>query len=117
MYYLYILSYILFNINYLIKKIDWFFFIFYIIGPWNCVEHKEQYNIIANVSDIWIMQEVLQKMYGCTLIQIQNGLVISILPGISTEVHCNLLPILFAIETTSAFLTLHEQTAQYSLRE
>ena len=87
------------------------------IGPWNCIEHKEQYNITANVSDTWIMQEVLQKMYGCTLVQIQNGSVVSVLPGISTEVHCNLLSILFAIETTYAFLTLHEQTAEYSLRE
>ncbi|XP_017887166.1 WD repeat-containing protein 81 [Ceratina calcarata] len=86
-------------------------------SPWNCIEYKEQYNITANVSDTAIMQEVLQKMYGCTLVQLQNGSVISVLPGISTEVHCNLLPILFAIETTSAFLTLHEQIAEYSLRE
>ncbi|CAL7948675.1 unnamed protein product [Xylocopa violacea] len=86
-------------------------------SPWNCVEHKEQCSITANVSDISIMQEVLQKMYGCTLVQVQNGLVVSVLPGISTEVHCNLLPALLAIETTSAFLTLHEQTAEYSLRE
>ncbi|XP_050471214.1 WD repeat-containing protein 81 isoform X1 [Bombus huntii] len=86
-------------------------------SPWNCIEHREQYNITANVSDIWIMQEVLQKMYGCTLVQIQNGSVVSVLPGTPTEIHCNLLPILFAIETTSAFLTLHEQTAEYSLRE
>lgn len=92
-------------------------FLFVRTGPWNCIEHKEQYNITANVSDIWIMQEVLQKMYGCTLVQIQNGSVVSVLPGTPTEIHCNLLPILFAIETTSAFLTLHEQTAEYSLRE
>lgn len=63
------------------------------------------------------MQEVLQKMYGCTLVQIQNGSVISVLPGGSVEVHCNLLPILFAVETTSAFVTFYEQTAEYSLRE
>lgn len=63
------------------------------------------------------MQEVLQKMYGCALVQVRNGNTISVSPGMSREVHCNLLPILFAIETTSAFLTLHEQTAEYSLRE
>lgn len=63
------------------------------------------------------MQEVLQKMYGCTLIQIQNGSVVSISPGVSNQVHCNLLPVLCAIETASAFLTLHEQTAEYSVRE
>ncbi|XP_076179817.1 WD repeat domain 81 isoform X2 [Ptiloglossa arizonensis] len=86
-------------------------------NPWNCVEHKDQCNITANVSDTSIMQEVLQKMYGCTLVQIQNGSVISVLPGGSVEVHCNLLPILFAVETTSAFVTFYEQTAEYSLRE
>ncbi|CAK9833039.1 WD repeat-containing protein 81 [Anthophora retusa] len=86
-------------------------------SPWNCIEHRDQCNITANVSDVSIMQEVLQKMYGCTLVQIQNGLVVSVSPGVSTEVHCNLLPIIFAIKTTSAFLTLHEQTAEYSLRE
>ncbi|KZC07324.1 putative inactive serine/threonine-protein kinase lvsG, partial [Dufourea novaeangliae] len=86
-------------------------------NPWNCVEHKDQCNITANVSDTSIMQEVLQKMYGCSLVQIQNGLVLSVLPGVTTEAHCNLLPILFAIETASAFVTLHEQTAEYSLRE
>lgn len=63
------------------------------------------------------MQEVLQKMYGCTLVQIQNGIVTSVSPGMSVQVHCNLLPILFAVETPSAFITLYEQTAEYSLRE
>nr|XP_012148258.1 PREDICTED: WD repeat-containing protein 81 isoform X4 [Megachile rotundata] len=86
-------------------------------SPWNCIEQRDQCNITANVSDTSIMQEVLQKMYGCILIQIQNGLVVSVSPGISNEVHCNLLPILCAVETTSAFLTLHEQTAEYSVRE
>nr|XP_033329625.1 WD repeat-containing protein 81 isoform X1 [Megalopta genalis] len=86
-------------------------------NPWNCVEHKDQCNITANVSDTSIMQEVLQRMYGCSLVQIQNGLVLSVLPGVTTEAHCNLLPTLFAIETATAFIILHEQTAEYSLRE
>ncbi|XP_053982258.1 WD repeat-containing protein 81 isoform X2 [Hylaeus volcanicus] len=86
-------------------------------NPWNCVDHKDQCNITANVSDTSIMQEVLQKMYGCTLVQVQNGSVISVVPGVSVEVHCNLLPIHFAVETTSAFITLYEQTAEYSVRE
>ncbi|XP_031841126.1 WD repeat domain 81 isoform X2 [Nomia melanderi] len=86
-------------------------------NPWNCVEHKDQYNITVNVSDTSIMQEVLQRMYGCSLVQIQNGLVLSVLPGVTTVAHCNLLPTLFAIETASAFITLHEQIAEYSLRE
>ncbi|XP_046142693.1 WD repeat-containing protein 81 isoform X2 [Osmia bicornis bicornis] len=86
-------------------------------SPWNCIEQRDQCNITANVSDTSIMQEVLQKMYGCALIQIQNGSVVSISPGVSNQVHCNLLPVLCAIETASAFLTLHEQTAEYSVRE
>ncbi|XP_043262168.1 WD repeat-containing protein 81 [Colletes gigas] len=86
-------------------------------NPWNCIDHKDQCNITANVSATSIMQEVLQKMYGCILAQVKDGSVISILPGVSIEVHCNLLPIFFAVETTSAFVTLYEQTAEYSLRE
>ncbi|XP_076671390.1 WD repeat domain 81 isoform X2 [Andrena cerasifolii] len=86
-------------------------------NPWNCVEHKDQCNITANVSDTSITQEVLQKMYGCTLVQIQNGIVTCVSPGVSMEVHCNLLPILFAVETTSAFIMFYEKTAEYSLRE
>ncbi|XP_076248923.1 WD repeat domain 81 isoform X2 [Calliopsis andreniformis] len=86
-------------------------------NPWRCVEHKDQCNITANVNDASIMQEVLQKMYGCTLVQTQNGKVVSVLPGIPVQVHCNLLPILVAVETTSAFMMLYEHTAEYSLRE
>lgn len=63
------------------------------------------------------MQEILSRIYGCTIVQINKGKIVSIKSGLETQSHCNLLPVLFAIETSSAFLMLHEQTAQYSLRE
>lgn len=69
------------------------------------------------MSDIVIMHEVLTRMYSCTLIQVQHGTVLSITNGASSETHCNLVPVHFVIETTSAFIIFYEQTANYSLRE
>ncbi|KAG7210223.1 hypothetical protein KM043_011773 [Ampulex compressa] len=86
-------------------------------NPWNTVEYKDLSNITANVSDAAIMQEVLLRMYGCTLVQIKDGVVVSVSAGTSSEIHCNLLPVLFAVETSTAFITLYEQTANFSLRE
>lgn len=87
------------------------------VDPWNFVEQKEQSNIATNVSDVVIMHEVLNRMYGCTLVQVQHGTVLSVCNGTLSETHCNLVPIHFAIETTSAFIIFYEQTANYSLRE
>jgi WD repeat-containing protein 81 len=87
------------------------------IDPWNFIEQKEQSNITANTNDVVIMHEVLNRMYGCTLIQVQHGIVLSVSNGISSETHCNLAPIHFVVETTSAFIVFYEQTAKYSLRE
>ncbi|XP_012220908.1 WD repeat-containing protein 81 [Linepithema humile] len=86
-------------------------------SPWNFVEQKEQSNIGTNVSDVVIMHEVLNRMYGCTLVQVQHGTVLSVCNGTLSETHCNLVPVHFAIETTSAFIIFYEQTANYSLRE
>ncbi|KAL0121651.1 hypothetical protein PUN28_006866 [Cardiocondyla obscurior] len=86
-------------------------------NPWNFVDQKEQSNITANFSDVAIMHEILNRMYGCTLIQVQRGTVLSVSNGILSETHCNLVPIHFAIETPSAFIIFYEQTANYSLRE
>ncbi|KAL6261947.1 hypothetical protein P5V15_007032 [Pogonomyrmex californicus] len=86
-------------------------------NPWNFVEQKEQSNITANVSDITIMHEILNRMYGCALIQVEHGTVLSVSNGRLSEIHCNLVPIHYAIETPSAFIMLYEQTANYSLRE
>lgn len=85
--------------------------------PWNFVEQKEPSNITANVSDVTIMHEILNRMYGCTLVQVQHGIVLSVSNGISSEIHCNLVPVHFAVETPSAFIMFYEQTANYSLRE
>ena len=63
------------------------------------------------------MQEILTRIYGCMIAHVEKGKIISIKPGFGSQTHCNLLPVLFAIETPSAFLTFHEQTTQYSLRE
>lgn len=87
------------------------------IDPWNFVEQKEQSNITANVSDVTIMQEILNRMYGCTLVQVQHGTVLSVSNGTLSETHCNLVPIHFVIETPSAFIMFYEQTANYSLHE
>ncbi|EFN81514.1 WD repeat-containing protein 81 [Harpegnathos saltator] len=86
-------------------------------NPWNFVDQKEQSNITANISDVAIMHEVLARMYSCTLIQVQYGTVLSVLNGALSEIHCNLVPVHFVVETTSAFIIFYEQTANYSLRE
>lgn len=85
--------------------------------PWNFVEQKEQSNITTNISDVAIMHEVLARMYGCTLVQVQHGTVLSVSNGTMSETHCNLVPVHFVIETTSGFIILYEETANYSLRE
>ncbi|XP_039306843.1 WD repeat-containing protein 81 isoform X3 [Solenopsis invicta] len=86
-------------------------------SPWNFIEQREQSNITANVSDITIMLEILNRMYGCTLVQVRYGTVLSVSNGMLSEIHCNLVPVHFAIETPSAFIIFYEQTANYSLRE
>ncbi|KYN05036.1 WD repeat-containing protein 81 [Cyphomyrmex costatus] len=86
-------------------------------NPWNFVEQKEHSNISANVNDVTIMHEILNRMYGCTVVQVQHGTVLSISNGIMSKTHCNLVPIHFVIETSSAFIMFYEQTANYSLRE
>ncbi|KYM87455.1 WD repeat-containing protein 81 [Atta colombica] len=86
-------------------------------NPWNYVEQKEHSNISANVSDVTIMHEILNRMYGCTVVQVQHGIVLSVSNGIVSKTHCNLVPIYFVIETPSAFIMFYEQTANYSLHE
>ncbi|KAM0737071.1 WD repeat-containing protein 81 [Formica fusca] len=86
-------------------------------NPWNFVEQKEQSNITANANDVAIMYEVLNRMYGCPLVQVQRGVVLSVSNGASSETHCNLVPIHFVVETTSAFIIFYEQIANFSLRE
>ncbi|XP_011058187.1 PREDICTED: WD repeat-containing protein 81 isoform X2 [Acromyrmex echinatior] len=86
-------------------------------NPWNYVEQKEHSNISANVSDVIIMHEILNRMYGCTVVQVQHGVVSSVSNGIVSKTHCNLVPIHFVIETPSAFIMFYEQTANYSLHE
>jgi len=63
------------------------------------------------------MHEILNRMYGCTVIQVQHGIVLSVSNGIVSKTHCNLVPIYFVIETPSAFIMFYEQTANYSLHE
>lgn len=63
------------------------------------------------------MHEILNRIYGCTLVQVQHGTVLSVSNSIVSETHCNLVPIHFAIETPLAFIMFYEQTANYSLRE
>ncbi|XP_011308570.1 WD repeat-containing protein 81 isoform X2 [Fopius arisanus] len=84
---------------------------------WNLPETKEQLLLTPSSSDVSVMHEVLARLYGCPLVHIQNSHVISISPSTNTRPHCNLLPAILAIETPSAFITLHEQTAKYSLQE
>lgn len=85
--------------------------------PWNFIDQKEQSNITANASDVAIMHEVLARMYNCTITQVQRGTVLSVSNGTLSETHCNLVPVHFVMETTSAFVIFYEQTANYSLRE
>lgn len=87
------------------------------VGPWTNFEQREQLNISANTTDVQVMQEILTRIYGCTIAQVEKGKITSVRAGLESQTHCNLLPVLFAIETPSAFLILHDQTAQYSLRE
>ncbi|XP_035732370.1 WD repeat-containing protein 81-like isoform X3 [Vespa mandarinia] len=86
-------------------------------NPWSTIEQKEQSIVTANISDVAIMQEVIARVYGCSIVHVQDRVVYSVSSGLTTESHCNLLPALFAIETTIAFIIFYEQTAKYSLRE
>ncbi|XP_066597438.1 WD repeat-containing protein 81 isoform X2 [Prorops nasuta] len=86
-------------------------------NSWNSVEQREQFTVSANANDITIIHEVITRMYSCPIIQVKDGATVSISHNTKNESHCNLLPVLFAIETNSAFIIFHEQTAKYSLRE
>ncbi|KAK2579115.1 hypothetical protein KPH14_001286 [Odynerus spinipes] len=86
-------------------------------NPWSTIEQKEQSTVTANTTDVAIMQEVITRVYGCSIVQVQDRVVYSMSSGLTTESHCNLLPALFAVETTNAFIIFYEQTAKYSLRE
>lgn len=87
------------------------------LDPWNFVEQKEQSNITANVNDVAIMHEVLARLYGSAIVRVQHGTVLSVLNGLQSEAHCNLVPVHFVLETTPAFIIFYEHTASYSLRE
>ncbi|XP_012263057.1 WD repeat-containing protein 81 [Athalia rosae] len=84
---------------------------------WNPAEHKEQSNITATSSDVAVMKDIINRMYGCPMVQLQDGSIITVTPGSSWDPHCNLLPALLIVETASTFITMHEQTAKYSLQE
>ncbi|XP_015184852.1 PREDICTED: WD repeat-containing protein 81 isoform X2 [Polistes dominula] len=86
-------------------------------NPWSTIEQKEQSIVTFNTTDVTIMQEVIARVYGCSLIHVQDKIVYSVSSGLTTESHCNLLPALFAVETVNAFIIFYEQTAKYSLRE
>ncbi|XP_024940811.1 WD repeat-containing protein 81 isoform X1 [Cephus cinctus] len=86
-------------------------------SKWNLLDHREQYNIMANSTDIAVMQEVISRMYGCTLVQLQSGNILSVSNGSVVQPHCNLLPAFLALETDSVFMVIYEQTAKYSLQE
>ncbi|CAG5101181.1 Similar to WDR81: WD repeat-containing protein 81 (Homo sapiens) [Cotesia congregata] len=86
---------------------------------WNLYESKEQPLLTPSSDDIAVMHEVLSRLYSCPLIHIKDSKVISVTPGVndSNNLHCNLLPAMFAIETSSAFMIFHEQIAKFSLQE
>ncbi|XP_008544193.1 WD repeat-containing protein 81 isoform X1 [Microplitis demolitor] len=86
---------------------------------WNLHESKEQTLLTPSSNDVAVMHEVLSRLYGCPLIHVKNNQVISVTPGVNNNynLHCNLLPVMFAVETTSAFMIFHEQTAKFSLHE
>ncbi|KAH0540867.1 WD repeat-containing protein 81 isoform X1 [Cotesia glomerata] len=86
---------------------------------WNLYESKEQPLLTPSSDDIAVMHEVLSRLYSCPLIHIKDSKVISVTPGVndSNNLHCNLLPAMFAIETSSAFMFFHEQIAKFSLQE
>lgn len=69
------------------------------------------------VTDTEVMYEVLARLHGCHLVQMQNGIVTQIKSGSLDQAHYNLLPALLAVETSSNFYVLYEQTAKFSLRE
>ncbi|XP_034939157.1 WD repeat-containing protein 81 [Chelonus insularis] len=86
-------------------------------SAWNLSELKEQSLLTPNSNDVAVMHEVLSRLYGCSLIHIENNRVISTSPPLNNQTHCNLLPAMFAVETSSAFMIFHEQTSAYSLQE
>ncbi|XP_046619150.1 WD repeat-containing protein 81 isoform X1 [Neodiprion virginianus] len=84
---------------------------------WNPAEQREQSNITASSNDVAVMKDIITRMYGCPMVQLQDGNVVTVTPGSTRELHCNLLPALLTIETESCFITIHEQTAKYSLQD
>lgn len=86
-------------------------------GRWNPAEQREQSNITASSSDVAVIKDVITRMYGCPIVQLQDSCVLSVTAGSTPEPHCNLLTALFAVETASCLITIHEQTAKYSLQE
>lgn len=84
---------------------------------WNLFELKEQSNMTINSNDVSVMQEVILRMYNCPLAQVDRSTVVSVMPSIANETHCNLLPALMALEFSTSFIIIYEQTAKHTVRE
>lgn len=86
---------------------------------WNSTseQQKEQSLLTASTSDVAVMHEVLSRLYGCPLVYQEDDKIISVTPAVNPRSHCNLVPVILVIETSTSFILFHEQTAKYSLQE
>lgn len=88
-------------------------------STWNPVDdQKEQSLLTPSITDTSVMHQVLSRLYGCPLVYLENGNIVSINPAsINPRTHCNLVPAIITIETTTSFIIFYEQTTIYSLQE
>lgn len=96
-----------------------FYFIFYGInlGIWNLLEQKEQSLLTPSSNDVAVMHEVLSRLYGCPLVHVKNCQVNSVSSFSNNRSHCNILPAIFVVETSTAFIMFYEQTTKFSVQE
>ncbi|KAK0085374.1 hypothetical protein PV325_005325 [Microctonus aethiopoides] len=84
---------------------------------WNLLEQKEQSLLTPSSNDVAVMHEVLSRLYGCPLVHVKNCQVTSISSFSNNRSHCNILPAIFVIETSTAFIMFYEQTTKFSVQE
>ncbi|XP_012271858.1 WD repeat-containing protein 81 [Orussus abietinus] len=82
----------------------------------HAVGRMDRQSLTPEMEDVDLMQELLSRVYNCPTIRIEGSEIIFVASR-NSNLHCNLLPALCTIETSSALVTFFEQTAKHSLRE
>ncbi|KAJ8680450.1 hypothetical protein QAD02_016237 [Eretmocerus hayati] len=86
-------------------------------APWTSFDWREANSIVGCTNETDLLKEIINRMYGCAIIKLQNKKMTIVKAAVADWNHCNLLPAIIALEIESAFLILYDQTAKYSLRE